>query len=142
MKQPKIAKEFGDFITKGNIVQLAIAFVMGVAFAAVVGGLTTGIISPLIGEFGGTGNLANQSSVIGHSTFHWGAFLSDVINFLIVAAVLFFLIVLPLLRYEERKKSKQAVAPPTTKECSFCRETIPIQATRCGHCTSQLPPMS
>ena len=139
MKQPKIAKQFSDFITKGNIVQLAIAFVMGVAFAAVLSGLTTGIISPLIGEAGGTGNLANESTPIGHSVFHWGAFLADVINFLIVAAVLFFLIVYPLLRYEEHKQARQAAAPPTTKECPFCRETIPIQATRCGHCTSQLP---
>jgi large conductance mechanosensitive channel len=138
MKQPKIAKEFSDFITKGNVIQLAIAFVMGVAFSAVVTGFTGGIVSPLIGEFGGTGNLANQSTPVGHAVFHWGSFLSAVINFVIVAAVLFFFIVFPLLRYEERKKAKQAVAPPTTKECPFCHETIPIAATRCGHCTSQL----
>ena len=138
MKQPKIAKQFSDFITKGNIIQLAIAFVMGVAFASVVSGLTTGIISPLIGLAGGTGNLANESTNVSHSVFHWGTFLAAVINFLIVAAVLFFLIVYPLLRYEEHKKSKQAAAPPTTKECPFCHETIPIAATRCGHCTSQL----
>ncbi|MCI4352734.1 MAG: MscL family protein [Thermoplasmata archaeon] len=138
MKQPKIAKEFGGFITKGNVVQLAIAFVIGVAFSAVVTGFTTGIVSPLIGEVGGTGNLANQSTMIGKSTFHWGAFLADVINFLIVAAILFFLIVWPLLRFEERRKAKEIAAPVSTKECPFCKETIPIQASRCGHCTSQL----
>jgi large conductance mechanosensitive channel len=136
-----IRKDFADFITKGNIIQLAIAFVMGVAFASVVSGFTAGIVSPLIGEAGGTGNLANQTTTIGHAKFLWGAFLADVINFLIVAAVLFFLIVYPLLRYEERKKLKHPVAP-TTKECPFCHETIPLAATRCGYCTSQLPPDS
>ena len=115
---------------------------MGVAFSAVVSGLTGGIISPLIGEFANTGNLANESTNVSHETFHWGTFLAAVINFLIVAAVLFFLIVYPLLRYQERQKAKQAPAPPTTKECPFCHETIPIAATRCGHCTSQLPPDS
>lgn len=138
VKPPKLAQQFRDFITKGNIIQLAIAFVMGVAFASVISGLTTGIISPLIGEVGGTGNLDNDSTHFGHSTFHWGTFVAAVINFLIVAAVLFFLIVYPLLRYQERKGAKKAVAPPTTKECPFCHETIPIAATRCGHCTSQL----
>ncbi len=140
MKQPKIVQEFRDFIMKGNVVQLAIAFVMGVAFASVVTGFTTGIISPLIGEAGGTGNLANQTSQVGHATFHWGAFLADVINFLIVAAVLFFLIVYPLLRYQQHQDAKKAATPPTTKECPFCHETIPVAATRCGFCTSQLPP--
>ncbi len=140
MKQPKIAQQFRDFITKGNIVQLAIAFVMGVAFAAVISGFTTGIISPLIGEAGGTGNLANESTPVGHSVFHWGEFLADVINFLIVAAVLFFLIVYPLLRYQEHQDAKKAAAPPTTKTCPYCQNTIPVQATRCGFCTSQLPP--
>jgi large conductance mechanosensitive channel len=140
VKQPKFAQEFRDFITKGNIIQLAIAFVMGVAFASVISGLTTGIISPLIGEVGGTGNLANDNTTIGHSVFHWGEFLADVINFLIVAAVLFFLIVYPLLRYQQHQAAKKGAAPPTTKTCPYCQNTIPIQATRCGFCTSQLPP--
>ncbi len=140
MKQPKIAQEFRNFITKGNIIQLAIAFVIGVAFASVITGLTTGIISPLIGLAGGTGNLANESTNVSHVTFHWGAFLSDVLNFLIVAAVLFFLIVYPLLRYQEHQAAKRAAAPPTTKTCPFCQNTIPLLATRCGFCTSQLPP--
>jgi len=139
VKQPRFAQEFRNFITKGNIIQLAIAFVMGVAFASVITGLTTGIISPLIGLAGGTGNLANESTNVSHVTFHWGLFLSDVINFLIVAAVLFFLIVYPLLRYQEHQASKQAAAPPTTKTCPYCQNTIPILATRCGFCTSQLP---
>lgn len=138
MKQPKIAKQFQDFITKGNIIQLAIAFVMGVAFSAVVSGFTGGIISPLIGEAGSTGNLSSYNVTIGHEKFHWGLFVAAAINFLIVAAVLFFFIVYPLLRYEERKQAKKGPAPATTKECPFCHETIPIAATRCGHCTSQL----
>jgi large conductance mechanosensitive channel len=140
MKQPKLAQQFRDFITKGNIIQLAIAFVMGVAFASVITGLTTGLISPLIGLAGGTGNLANESTNVSHSVFHWGLFLADVINFLIVAAVLFFLIVYPLLRYQEHKAAKLAAAPPTTKTCPFCQNTVPLAATRCGFCTSQLPP--
>jgi large conductance mechanosensitive channel len=139
MKQPTIAQEFRDFITKGNIIQLAIAFVIGVAFASVITGLTTGIISPLIGEAGGTGNLANDSTTFGHSVYHWGAFVVDVINFLIVAAVLFFLIVYPMLRYQARQAAKQAAAPPTTKTCPFCQSTVPVAATRCPDCTSQLP---
>jgi large conductance mechanosensitive channel len=140
MEQPKIAQQFRDFITKGNIIQLAIAFVMGVAFASVISGLTTGIISPLIGEAGGTGNLANDSTQVGHSVFHWGEFLADVLNFLIVAAVLFFLIVYPMLRYQQHQAAKKAATPPTTKECPYCHNTIPVAATRCGFCTSQLPP--
>jgi large conductance mechanosensitive channel len=140
VKQPKIAQQFRDFITKGNIIQLAIAFVMGVAFAAVVTGFTTGIVSPLIGEAGGTGNLANETTTIGHAVFHWGEFVADLINFVIVAAVLFFFIVYPLLRYQEHQAAKKAAAPPTTKTCPFCQNTIPVAATRCGFCTSQLPP--
>jgi large conductance mechanosensitive channel len=138
LKAPKIAHQFRDFITKGNVIQLAIAFVMGAAFTGVVTGFTTGIVSPLIGVAGGTGNLQNQTFNVSKVSFHYGEFLAAVINFLIVAAILFFLIVYPLLRYEERQKAKQAVAAPTTKECPYCHETIPLAATRCGHCTSQL----
>jgi large conductance mechanosensitive channel len=136
VKQPKFAQAFRDFITKGNIVQLAVAFVMGVAFATVVTGFTGGILSPLIGEFGGTGNLNNSSTTVGHSVYHWGTFLVDIIDFLIVAAVLFFLVVYPLLRYQQRQSAKQAA---TTKTCPYCQQTIPVAATRCSFCTSQLP---
>ncbi len=134
-----LRQDFSTFITKGNVIQLAVAFVMGVAFSAVVTGFTTGIVSPLVGEAGGTGNLADRNTTVGHATFLWGAFLNDIINFLIVAAVLFFLIVYPLLRYERHKAAKAPAAAATTKECPYCHETIPLAATRCGHCTSQLP---
>ncbi len=133
-----IKKDFQDFILRGNVIQLAIAFVMGAAFTMVVNAFVTDLVDPLIGVAGGTGSLKGFFVKVGPARFLVGDFLSALVNFMLVAAILFLAIVYPLLRYEERKKARQPAAPPTTKECPYCVSTIPIKATRCPHCTSSL----
>ncbi len=133
-----IKKDFQDFILRGNVIQLAIAFVMGAAFTLVVNAFVTDLVDPLIGAAGGTGSLKGIAIVVGPARFLVGDFLSAIINFLIVAMILFLAIVYPLLLYEERKKARQPPAAPTTKECPYCVSAIPLKATRCPHCTSTL----
>ncbi len=133
-----IKKDFQDFILRGNVIQLAIAFVMGAAFTLLVNAFVTDIVDPLIGAAGGTGSLKGIAFAVGPARFLVGDFLSAIINFVIVATILFLAIVYPLLLYEERKKARQAPAAPTTKECPYCVSTIPLRATRCPYCTSTL----
>ncbi len=134
-----IQSDFKTFITKGNIIQLAIAFVMGMAFSAVVTALVTDFVDPLIGLAGGTSSLSALKTCLGSACFGWGAFLSAAIDFIIVALILFFAIVYPMLRIQARQEARKAKAPPTTKSCPFCDSTISIKAIRCPNCTASLP---
>ena len=132
-------QESRDFINKGNIISLAVAFVIGTAFAAVVSALVTDIINPIIG-IPGHQDFSKFSLVVNGSTILYGSFINALIYFVIVALVIFFAIVRPMAKMAERQKAKQAAAPPTTKECPFCISTIPIKATKCPNCTSSLSP--
>jgi len=131
------ATEFRDYLTKSNLITVAVAFVFGVAFAAVVMALVTDVIDPLIGIPGGA-NLSDLGKVsVNGSTFMFGAFLSAVINFILIALALFFVIVRPYLKYKAHLEAKQA---KTTRDCPDCLSSVPIKATRCAFCTSPLPP--
>lgn len=140
-------KEFKEFILRGNLVQLAIAFVMGAAFAAVAKSFVDDLIMPIIGKLIGNVDFANLYVVLSGETYasaaaareagaaaiYYGAFINTVITFLIVALVMFLLV-----RAYNRMQKKAETAAPTTKECPRCRTQIPLAATRCPHCTSEV----
>ncbi|HYA57602.1 MAG TPA: large conductance mechanosensitive channel protein MscL [Thermoplasmata archaeon] len=136
-----IRDDFGKFIRQGNLVQLAIAFVIGAAFAAVVTALVADIITPLIGV-AGKFNFSTWVYTINGSTFMQGLFLNSLITFVVVAVVVFFLIALPYQRYQDRKAAKVPAAAPTTRSCPECLSSIPLAAKRCAFCTSPVPAAS
>ncbi len=141
-------KEFKEFAMKGNVVDLAIGMIVGSAFTSIINSLVKDIISPLIGILTGgldfsqlyiplDGNTYESLTVAqeaGAAVLTYGNFVTAVVNFLIVALVIFIVFKKIL---APRKKVEAPVAP-TTKECSFCKSTIHIDATRCPHCTSEL----
>ena len=130
--------ELKSFLFRGDVLALAVAFVIGAAFSAVVNALVNDIITPLI-SIPGTANFSSFQYKIGGGTFTYGAFLQTVINFVLIALAIFFILVRPSETYQKRREAKKAAAPPTTKDCPFCLMSIPIKATRCGFCTSNLP---
>lgn len=134
-----IRQDLAKFIERGNLVQLAIAFVMGAAFAAVVTALVADIFTPLIGIAGHLDFSSWQYTVNG-STFKQGAFLNALISFVIIALIVFFVIALPYQRRQDRKAAKAAKAAPTTRPCPECLTQIPLAAKRCSACTSVVEP--
>lgn len=134
-----IREEFGKFIRQGNLVQLAIAFVMGAAFSALVTALVGDIITPLIGV-AGKFDFSSWVYTVNGSTFMQGAFLNTLISFITIALVVFFAIALPYQRYVDHLAAKAKAAAPTTQTCPECLSTIPLGAKRCPFCTSMIPP--
>ena len=134
---------FKAFILRGNVVDLAVGIMIGVAFTAVVTGFVSDIITPLIPIPGGS-----LSTLVWHPPYNpnpkavvnVGAFINVVITFLIIAFVVYFFIVRPVNALIERYKPKEDQAPPTTRDCPYCLNSVPLMATRCGFCTSPLPP--
>ncbi len=141
-KKPGIMGEFKKFITRGNVMDMAIGVIVGGAFTAIVTSLNKDILTPLIGLFGGT-DFTYLQLVMGEGeeapVLMYGNFITAVLNFLITAFILFLLIKgITSLSKRLSKKEEPAPAAPTTKTCPYCKSTIPIDATRCAHCTSQL----
>jgi large conductance mechanosensitive channel len=132
-------KGFRDFITRGNLVELAVAVVIGTAFTAVVTAIVADLITPLIAAIGGQPNFANLKFTVHHSTFLYGSFVNALLAFLIVALVVYFLIVAPMVRITARFKREVAV---TTRDCPECMSAIPLAATRCMYCTVEVPPVA
>lgn len=127
-------REFQAFAVKGNLLQLAVAFILGVSFQAVVTSLVNNIFMPLIGAIISDESLALKTFTLGGATFGYGAFLSAVLNFVLVALILFFIVK----GYNELTREEEVPPDPTTKRCPFCATDIPIAATRCPNCTSEL----
>jgi len=132
----KALDEFKVFMSKGNVIDLAVAVVIGGAVNTMVSALVADLITPLIGVPGHF-NFASLSFTINGSTFMPGLFLNAIINFLVIAAVVFFLIVRPAQALKERQSSKHPV-DPTTKVCPECLSVIPLKAKRCAFCTSKV----
>lgn len=132
----KFLEEFKAFALKGNVMDMAIGVIVGGAFASIVGSLTDNIINPIIGCFS-TGGLEGWTITIWKAQLGVGAFIMAVINFLILAFVLFLMLKAMNKAISLRKKPEEPAAP-TTKECPFCKSEINIVATRCPHCTSIL----
>jgi large conductance mechanosensitive channel len=129
-------KGFRDFILRGNVVDLAVAVVVGVAFTAVVNALVTDIINPLIAATVRKPDFSFLKLTVHGGVIKYGDFLNALISFLIIAAVVYFFIVLPLNALLARFAPKPpAAAPPATKACPECLSDIPAAARRCSHCT-------
>ena len=132
-----IAQEFKEFLLRGNVIDLAVAVVIGAAFGAVVTALVEDLITPLIAAIGGQPDFSDIAFTINKSRFAIGSFLNALISFLIIAAVIFFFVVKPVNLLIERAR-RQPPADPTEKACPYCLNNVPLAATRCGFCTSDL----
>jgi large conductance mechanosensitive channel len=132
-------KGFRGFITRGNLVELAVAVVIGTAFTTVVTAIVADLITPLIAAIGGQPNFSTLTFTIHHSMFKYGAFINAVLAFLIIAAVVYFLIVSPMAKILARMAKAVEV---TTRDCPQCLSTIPLAASRCMYCTSQVTPLT
>ncbi|HET7036542.1 MAG TPA: large conductance mechanosensitive channel protein MscL [Thermomicrobiaceae bacterium] len=130
----KTLDEFKTFILRGNVVDLAIAVVLGVAFGAVVTALVKDIITPLIAAIGGQPDFSALTFTINNSKFLYGDFINAVVSFLIIAAVIFFLVIKPLNALFRRLKTERPV-DATTQTCPHCLSEIPLAATTCAFCT-------
>ena len=133
-----IGQEFKEFLLRGNVVDLAVAVVIGAAFGAVVTSLVDNLIMPLIALIGGQPDYTEIGFTINDTFFGVGAFLTAVISFLIIAVVIFFFVVKPINFLLERAK-REPTPDPTTTRCPACLSEVPIGATRCAYCTSDLP---
>ena len=149
-------KDFKAFIMRGSVVDLAVGIIIGVAFGAIVNSLVKDIIMPPVGlalanvDFTNLFVVLKQGTVAGPYpslaaaqeagavSINYGVFINTIINFLILAAVLFFFVVRPIAKMHARQKAAEVAPPPSTKECPFCYTNIPIKATRCPNCTSPL----
>ena len=129
-------KEFRSFLLRGNVVDLAIAVVIGAAFTAVVTAVVSGLLTPLIAAIFGKPDFSALDFTINDSRFLYGQVINAVISFLIVAAVIFYLVVVPMNALIARSR-REPPADPTTKKCGECLSEIPIQARRCAFCTSE-----
>ncbi len=130
-------KDFREFILRGNVIDLAVAVVIGGAFGAIVTAFVKDLVTPLVGIPGKLDLSAYKFSVHG-SVFQIGDFLNTILSFLIIALVVFFLIVRPVNYLMSRRKTETPV-DPVTRECPFCVSSIPLKATRCAFCTSEVP---
>lgn len=129
----EILTGFQAFVVRGNLIVLAVAFVIGTAFAAVVMALVENLITPLVAAIIGEPSFAGLSFTINDSAFGYGNFLNALVTFVSIAAAVYFFIVVPYEKLQER----QGISPDT-KACEHCKSTIPLDATRCAFCTSQL----
>ena len=130
-------KDFKAFILRGNVVELAVGVVMGVAFNAVVQSLVANIITPLIAAVFGEPEFSKLRFSINDSRFTYGLVLNALFSFLATAAAIFFFVVKPLNHFLQRMRG-EAPPDPTTKKCSECLSEIPVEAKRCAFCTTEL----
>lgn len=144
-------KEFKEFISKGSVMDLAVGVIIGGAFSKIVSSLVDDIIMPIVGLLLGGADISNyfvtldggkyatlaEAQEAGAATLNYGLFITQIINFLIIAFVIF-MMVKAVNKARALTKKPQAEAAPTTKVCPYCKSTIDINATRCPNCTSEL----
>ncbi|MCF2683629.1 MAG: large conductance mechanosensitive channel protein MscL [Dorea sp.] len=133
----KFMSEFKEFISRGNVMDMAVGIIIGGAFTSIVSSLVEDIINPILGMFGGMNFDQLHIKLLGEATLNYGKFISAILNFLIMALIVF-IIMKTMNRMAEKFKKEEAPAAPTTKVCPFCKSEIAIDATRCPHCTSVL----
>lgn len=132
----KLASEFKEFIMRGNVMDLAVGVIIGGAFSAIVTSLTDDIISPVLGIFGGL-DFSDLVANVNGAEIRYGAFITAIINFLIMALIIFIMVkVINKAMSIGKKKEEEA---PTTKKCPHCCEEVNIEATKCPHCTGDIP---
>lgn len=133
-------KGFKQFLLRGNVIDLAVAVVIGVAFGAVVAALVKDLITPLIAAIVGKPDFSAIKFTVNGSLFLIGDFINAVVSFLLVASAVYFFVVVPVNAVMSRVRRGEAPPDPTTKQCPECLSTIPIQARRCAFCTSPVNP--
>lgn len=134
----KFMNEFKEFISRGNVMDMAVGIIIGGAFTSIVSSLVDDIINPILGLFGGMNFDQLKVNLLGEVTLNYGKFISTVINFLIMALIVFIMMKVMNGFAEKLKHTEEEVEENTTKECPFCKSEIAITATRCPHCTSKL----
>ena len=131
-------KDFKAFLLRGNLVDLAVAVVIGLAFGAVVTAFVGDLITPLIAAIAGKQNFSNLTFTIHHSQFKYGDFIDALLSFVVIAAAVFFLVIKPVNAMMARRQKDE----PTTRPCPHCLTEIPLAATVCASCTRDVPPAS
>jgi large conductance mechanosensitive channel len=130
-------KDFKEFLLRGNLVDMAVGIVIGLAFAAVITALVADLITPLIAAIGGNPDFSALSFTINKSHFLYGAFINALITFVVIAAVIYYLVVKPVNALMARRKTEPPV-DAATRECPYCLSQIPIGARRCAFCTQEV----
>ena len=133
----KLVQEFKDFALRGNVMDLAVGVIIGAAFQAIINSLVNDIISPLIGLIANT-DLSYLVATVGDVEIRYGAFITAIINFILMAIIIFFLVKGRNALANMGSKKKEEPAAPATKICPYCKSEIPLDAVRCPHCTSTL----
>lgn len=133
-------KDFRKFILRGNVVDLAVAVVIGAAFGSIVTALVKDLVTPLIAAIGGQPDFSDLSFTINNSQFLYGDFINAVISFVIIAAVIFFFVVQPLNKLMTHMKPSDEIEAPAERKCPECLSGIPSAAKRCKYCTAVSKP--
>jgi large conductance mechanosensitive channel len=126
-------KEFKEFAIKGNAFDLAVGVIIGAAFGKIVSSLVSDVIMPAVGLLLGKVNFSTLAFTVGSSTIKYGSFIQAIVDFVIIAFVIFLMV-----KQINKFKKEPAIVAPTTKECGYCKMVIAKGATKCPHCTSQL----
>jgi large conductance mechanosensitive channel len=129
--------DFKAFLLRGNVVDLAVAIVIGVAFTAVITAFVEDLVTPLIAAIGGEPDFSALDFTINGSTFRYGDFINKVISFLIISAIIFLFVVQPV-NYLVQRAKKEPPPDPTLRKCPECLSDIPVDARRCAFCTTEL----
>ncbi len=132
-----MVSDFKEFLLRGNVVDLAVAVVIGTAFGAVVTAFVSDFVTPLIAAIGGQPDFSALDFTINDSTFRYGDFINNLLSFVIIAAVIFFFVVVPINKLMDARKA-EAPVDTTVRDCPFCLSSIPSAAKRCAFCTSEV----
>lgn len=143
-KKKGFINEFREFISRGNVMDLAVGVIIGGAFQAIINSLVNDVIMPVISVITGGIDFSGWMVALGEGenapVLHYGNLITVVINFLLMALVIFCIVkAMNTLAEKTMKKKEEEPAAPTTKQCPFCLSEIPLEATKCAHCTSELP---
>jgi len=130
-------QDFKAFILRGNVVDLAVGVAIGAAFTVVVTSFTKNLLTPILAIPGSKASFADLTFSIRKATFRYGAFIDDIIGFVLIAAALFFLVVRPINKLMARRKTEPEVMA-MTRDCPYCLSSIPIAASRCAFCTADV----
>lgn len=141
-KPEQVAREFRDFIMRGNVVDLAVGLIAGAVFGAVVNSLVADVVMQFVAAVVGKPDFSTLAFELNDSRIRYGAFLTAVLNFLLTMAAVFFLIVRPLNVFTARIEPPTPTSGPSVRECTECLSEVPIAARRCRFCTSELQPVS
>lgn len=129
-------KGFREFVFRGNVIDLAVAVVIGGAFGGVVSALVKDLLTPLIAAIVGKPDFSALTFTVNNSKFLYGEFINAVVAFLLIGTAVYFFVIVPMRAILERMKPKEAPAEPATRKCPECLSEVPIAARRCAHCTS------